>query len=262
MRPEDELRSTTPASNTAGRRAFLGLIGAGIAGVAGAASAGAAEGTARHSALSTYPYLDRAAWGADESRRFQNGVERFPPAYYPVQTLTVHHTALDGGADHNVADPAALMRSLYRNMTGDDPLHTYGDFGYHFLIDEAGTVYEGRYSGDDGTAAFDAAGRLVTAAHIAGWNSGNLGIVVLGDFNNWSPSAATRESLTQLLASIAGPHDLDPLGTTNFVNPVSGGTRTVPTISSHGNWVSTDCPGTNLKSQLPSIRADVAALLA
>ncbi len=34
------------------------------------------------------------------------------------------------------------MRTLYRNMTGNDPTHNYGDFGYHFLIDEAGAVYE------------------------------------------------------------------------------------------------------------------------
>jgi N-acetylmuramoyl-L-alanine amidase-like protein len=271
MRTYGEPRPTAAHLPQVGRRGFLGLVGAGIAGVAGAAGA-AAEGTAAVGGSAAkaadcpypyldHPYLDRAAWGADESRRFQNGAERWPPAYYPLQTLTVHHTALADGSDHNVADPAAMMRSLYRNMTGNVPSQDYGDFGYHFLIDEAGAVYEGRYSGTDGTAAFDASGNLVTAAHIGGWNSGNLGIVVLGNFNNWSPTAAAQESLTQLLASIAGPHGLDPLGTTNYVNPVSGDTKTVPTISGHGNWAGVDCPGTNLKSQLPAIRADVAAIL-
>lgn len=260
MRTTGDPRPATALLPQVGRRGFLGLIGAGVAGVTAAGSAAAAP-VRRARPATAYPYLDRAAWGADESRRFQNGVESWPPAYYPLQTLTVHHTALDSGADHNTADPAALMRNLYVNMTGNDPAHTYGDFGYHFLIDEAGAVYEGRYSGTDGTAAFDASGRLVTAAHITGWNSGNLGVVVLGNFNRWEPTAAARDSLTQLLASIAGPHDLDPQGTTNFVNPVSGDTKTVPTISGHYNWAGVDCPGSNLISQLPCIRADVAALL-
>jgi hypothetical protein len=262
MRQENESHSTTRQFGPLGRRTFLGLVGAGVAGFTATGNAAASQWTGRRSYPSTtYPYLDRAAWGADESRRFPGGVEQFPPAYYPLQTLTVHHTALASGADHNTADPAAMMRNLYRNMTGNDPDHTYGDFGYHFLIDEAGAVYEGRYSGDDGIAAFDANGQVVTAAHIGGYNSGNLGIVVLGNFNNWAPTAAARESLTQLLASIAGPHQLDPHGTTGYVNPVNGTTKTVPTISGHGDWAAVDCPGANLISQLPSIRDDVAALL-
>ncbi|HST82675.1 MAG TPA: N-acetylmuramoyl-L-alanine amidase [Kineosporiaceae bacterium] len=244
------------------RRTFLGLVGAGLTGVTGMAGADAAEGSASTFNNPPFRYLSRADWGADESRRFgANGVESFPTAFYPLQTVTVHHSALAGGTDHNTADPAALMRNLYRNMTGDDPLHTYGDFGYHFLIDEAGTVYEGRYSGTDPIPAFNAAGQVVTAAHIAGWNSGNLGIVVLGDFNVWSPTEAAETSLTQLLALIAGPHQLDPHGTTNFVNPVNGALKTVPTISGHFNWVVTDCPGASLKAELPAIRDAVATLL-
>jgi len=31
------------------------------------------------------PYMSRAAWGADESWRFSNGVEDWPPDYFPVR---------------------------------------------------------------------------------------------------------------------------------------------------------------------------------
>ena len=261
MQQENGFRPEASGFGGLGRRAFLGLVGAGVAGAVGMPGAEAAQRKRKHTL--SYPYLDRAAWGADETRRFDaNGVEKFPPAYYPLQTLTVHHTALKSGIDHNATDPAAIMRNLYQNMTGGDASQNYGDFGYHYLIDEAGAVYEGRYSGDDGKPAVDATGQVVTAAHIAGWNSGNLGIVVLGNFNNWAPTTAAVESLTELLACIARPHQLDPHGTTNFVNPVSGATKTIPTISGHGDWVITDCPGTNLRSQFPAIRDGVAALLA
>ena len=38
-------------------------------------------------------YLSRAGWGADESLRFEpDGTEKFPTAFFDVQTLTVHHT--------------------------------------------------------------------------------------------------------------------------------------------------------------------------
>jgi len=91
MRTYGEPRPTAARLPQVGRRGFLGLVGAGIAGVAGAAGA-AAEGTAAVGGSAAkaadcpypyldHPYLDRAAWGADESRRFQNGAERWPPAY-------------------------------------------------------------------------------------------------------------------------------------------------------------------------------------
>jgi hypothetical protein len=239
-----------------------GVAGANAASSTTRGTAGAVEGTAPPFGNLKFPYLSRAGWAADESRRFNaNGVETFPPAYYPLQTVTVHHSALERETDHNVADPPALMRNLYRNMTGGNPVQTYGDFGYHFLIDEAGVVYEGRYSGADPEPAFDSSGQVVTAAHITGWNSGNLGIVVLGNFNAWSPTAATRESLVQLLALISGSRQLDPRGTTAYVNPVNGTRKTVPTIAGHYDWVVTDCPGASLKAQLPAIRDDVSALL-
>jgi len=200
-------------------------------------------------------YLSRTEWGADESLRFdENGVERYPQTYWPVQTLTVHHTAT-GNDD---PDPAATVRAIYRFQTIDED---FGDIGYHFLIDEAGRVYEGRYSGDDGIPGFDTAGRMVNAAHIAGFNAGNVGIVLLGNFVDRAPTTEARRTLTFLLAAIAGWHQLDPLGTVHYVNPISGATKTVSAISGHRDWAPTLCPGGVLYSMLDGIRADVARLL-
>jgi len=119
----------------------------------------------------------------------------------------------------------------------------FGDIGYRFLIDKAGRIYEGRFSGDDGIPGFDAAGRMVNAAHIAGFNAGNVGIALLGNFVDQAPTIAARRTLTFLLAAIAGWHRIDPLATVHYVNPISGATRTVSAISGHRDWAPTECPG-------------------
>ncbi|QNP68998.1 N-acetylmuramoyl-L-alanine amidase [Streptomyces roseirectus] len=204
-------------------------------------------------ARAAYPLVTRAAWGADESLRFTaGGTEIWPPEYYPLQTLSLHHTA-DGSSN---PDPAARVRAIYRN---DAVGKGYGDLGYHYLIDANGRVYEGRWSGTDGTPAHDAAGRLVTAAHIGSYNSGNLGIALLGTFTDTPVSAAARASLVQLLAELAARHSVDPLATVVYRNPVSGVTRTVAAISGHRDWAATQCPGT-LHADLPQLRRDVDQL--
>ncbi|MGW4898247.1 peptidoglycan recognition protein family protein [Kitasatospora sp. NPDC004240] len=196
-------------------------------------------------------YLSRAAWGADESKRFKNGVENSPAKYYPLQTLTVHHTDTPN-AD---ADPAATVRAIYEYhaVTLD-----WGDIGYHFLIDEAGRIYEGRWSGEDGLPAHDADGRLVTAFHTAGFNSGNLGVALLGTLTAQGPTEAARRSLTALLAVLSRTHGLDPQAGVTFVNPVNGVTRPVDMISGHRDWLATDCPGGVMYADLPALRTDVA----
>src|SRR5262249_24830334 len=142
------------------------------------------------------------------------------PAYFPVQTLTVHHTA---GANSD-PDPAATVRAIYFFHT---ITRGFGDIGYHLLIDEAGTVYEGRWSGTDRVPVFgpelgpDGRPQMVNAAHVGGFNSGNIGVALLGDFTNQLPTSAARRSLTLVLAVLAGVENLDPLATTRYVNPIS-----------------------------------------
>ncbi|WP_406096253.1 peptidoglycan recognition family protein [Kitasatospora purpeofusca] len=198
-------------------------------------------------------YLSRAAWGADESKRFKNGVENSPAKYYPLQTLTVHHTDTPN-AD---PDPAATVRAIYEYhaITND-----WGDIGYHFLIDEAGRIYEGRWSGDDGIPGFDANGNAVTAFHTAGFNSGNLGVALLGTLVNQQPTAKARQSLALVLSLAARTHGLDPQAHVTFVNPVNGVTKPVDLISGHRDWLATDCPGGVFYGTLPALRAEVAAL--
>jgi hypothetical protein len=188
----------------------------------------------------------RASWGADES------LMSWAPEYYAAQKLTVHHTA----TANNDPDPAATVRAIYRYHAVD---RGWGDIGYHYLIDESGRVYEGRWSGTDGDPAHDPSGAVVTAAHVGGYNSGNLGIALLGTLSSQPPTAAARTALEGLLRDLTARHGIDPQGTGLYTNPVNGVTKTVPNISGHRDWEATECPGGAFYAALPSIRAAVAS---
>ncbi|MGM1062212.1 peptidoglycan recognition protein family protein [Saccharothrix sp. Mg75] len=204
-------------------------------------------------------YLSRAAWGANESLRFaEDGSERYPLAYFPVQTLTVHHTALQVGPD-----PAADVRAIYHDHT---ITQEFGDIGYHLLIDPAGRVYEGRHSGVDGVPVFgpdlpNGVPQMSNAAHVGGFNAGNVGVCLLGDFTSGEPTRAAGDALVKVLALLSMACGLDPLGRTDYVNPVNGATATVDTISGHRDWLATECPGNAFHPHLPEVRARVAGLL-
>lgn len=190
--------------------------------------------------------VTRCEWGADES------LMTWAPEFYPTQKLTVHHTATANGD----VDPAATVRAIYRYQAVD---RGFGDIGYQYLIDEGGRVYEGRYSGPDSYPAHDASGvNVVTAAHIGGFNSGNTGIALLGTLTEVDPAPAARGALENLLGELSARHSLDPHGTSQYVNPVSGVTKMVANISGHRDWAATECPGGTLYAKLPAIR-DAAA---
>lgn len=211
-------------------------------------------------AQAAVPCRSRADWGADES------LMTWTPEYSGVQVLTVHHTdTLNGDGD-----PAATVRAIQRYHAVE---RGWGDIGYQYLIDQAGVVYEGRYSGssrscltaggDGSDFGHDGAGQGVTAAHVGGMNSGNLGVALLGTYTSVLPPAAQRSALEAELAELAGRHGIDPERLdVAYVNPVSGATRTVAAISGHRDWLATECPGGALYAQLPSIRTNVKARLA
>ena len=220
--------------------------------------------------------LSRAEWGADESLRFsKRGVELWPATFEPVRVMTVHHTA----TANNDADPAATVRAIYYYHT---VTNNWGDIAYQYLIDEAGVVYEGRWSGEasipcgeggDGSdfGHDETTGELVTGGHAYCYNRGNLGVALLGDFTSVQPKAAARASLEALLAENGIRHGLDPFGTVFYEAPndMAACTDTpdanIEAIAAHTDWPdpagATACPGATFYPQLPSVRANVALLV-
>lgn len=146
----------------------------------------------RGAAHAAPPCRSRADWGADES------LMTWSSTYYGVQVLTLHHTDT-ANAD---ADPAATVRAIQRYHSVE---RGWGDIGDQLLVDAMGVLYEGRYSGvsrscltagGDGTDfGHDDAGNGVTAAHVSGMNSGNLGVALLGTYSEVLPPAVQRSAV-------------------------------------------------------------------
>jgi hypothetical protein len=221
---------------------------------------GAPRATAVAAATVSQPkVIPRVDWGADESLRYDAaGKEIWPPAFYPVQKLLVHHTATQNG-DPN---PAATVRSIYYYHA---VTQGWGDIGYNFLIDEQGRIYEGRHTFDypsgSSPTGQDASGRGVTAAHAVGFNSGTVGIALLGTLTDRDATPAARDALEQLLAWEAGEHAIDPQGSSLYTNPVNGTQKTFANIAGHRDVGATECPGGVFYATLPTIRSDVATML-
>lgn len=207
--------------------------------------------------------ISRAEWGADENLRFgPNGSEAWGPTeFWPSQKLIVHHTA----GSNNDPDPAATIRSIYYYHT---VTQGWGDIGYHFLIDEAGRIYKGRYSGPAGTRTADtvsgenAAGHGVTAAHSYQFNSGTVGVALLGTLTTQDATASARSALVEHLAWEAEHHNIDPNGRSEYVNPVNGTRKVFDNIAGHRDVSATECPGGKFYETLPGLRTSVASRIA
>ena len=216
----------------------------------------------------------RADWGADESiTGWEQGDVR---EFFPAQVVTVHHTAT---SNTSTQDYSATMRAI---LTYHVKSNGWSDIGYQYLVDRNGIVYEGRSAGstvsclDGGGDGSDFAhqagtGNIVTGAHVGTYNSGNIGVALMGCFNasggctgDTTVPAGSVGGLEPLLADLADRHSLTPMGTVEYVNPVTQLEATMPTITTHQDWPSaaTACPGDNLHPQLPTIREAVAQLSA
>lgn len=194
-------------------------------------------------AVAKPPVVSRTAWGSADGQG-----SRVPPAYYPVNHMTVHHSADSNSLYPGQTNWAARVRAIWSFHT-----HTrgWGDVGYNYLIDPNGVVYEGRAGGDDAVGFHDTA------------NYGSMGVVMIGTYSSVAPTGTSQDSLVKLLAWKASQKDIDPLGrsyyygcaNSRFCAPFNAG-GIVDNIAGHRHVTPghTTCPGDALVSVLPSIR--------
>ena len=100
-------------------------------------------------------------------------------------------------------------------------------------------------------------------AHAQGFNTGSVGVAVIGDFGSTGITSAARAALVSLIAWRLDLDHVDPLSSVVRVssgNPryASGRAVTLRAVSGHRDVYPTSCPGQSLYAQLPSIRDAVA----
>jgi hypothetical protein len=153
--------------------------------------------------------VTRAQWGA---RTAKNNSSVHTP-----NKITIHHTAgvnrITGGAG------VKGIQDYHMNTKG------WSDIGYHFLIDQDGTIYQGRPENRVG-------------AHVLNQNTGNLGVSLMGDFMTTAPPDAQMKAAAHLVRYLSKKYNIG-LNRTN--------------VKGHGERMSTDCPGTILRGQLDKL---------
>lgn len=195
------------------------------------------------------PVISRAAWGADESYRFDGqGHEIWPRDYETARAIFVHHTATSP-----TSDPAVAMRSIYYYHA---VTLGWGDIGYHYVVDQFGNIYEGRYGTEQG-------GQLVVAGHALGYNLGTLGISMIGNYQDGSPPTGAVQGLQEMVAWQAARYGIDPFAsvwlTAQGAHPDRWFDDALMGHRDSHNPARTSCPGDFLYSQLPAIRSYVAS---
>jgi len=200
--------------------------------------------------------ISRAQWGADESM-----VRDAPEFSDTIKVGFVHHVVQSN--DYSPNQSAAIMRDVYSWFVDGQGVN---DFGYNFMVDRFGRIFEGRKGSIEGA---------VIGAHTSGFNRDSFAVSFMGNSDNLNPNKAQGQKIIdaygRIIAWKLAQYHRNPLGTAVLTSAGPGpgqGTTSmywpgqkvrVPTILGHGNIGSTACPGKFLRTSLDAIRTSVTA---
>lgn len=172
--------------------------------------------------------IDRATWGAAEPAIAGSEEGFYDPVLNPggwyiypeplkdfLNTLIIHHTA------SLINDNPLAVQSTHMNDAG------YADIAYQYLINKQGVIYEGRSIN-------------VRGSHTGGHNTGTVGIVLFGNFEDEEPTTLQLCSLKRLSTWLKVTYDLTHLAGHSDFQPLE-----------------TVCPGQHLEDKLKSIASDL-----
>lgn len=167
--------------------------------------------------------ISREEWGAEEPKNSYS--------YHPYfDKLTLHHAACCSADDLEEGKAQVYwIQDFHQNGRG------WNDIGYHFLVDRAGNIYQGRPE-------------TVIGAHVGGANTGNIGVCLLGCYHPPEVSCfqtitpESRQSIVELFS---------------WVSDTYGQSPTV--LLGHRDYFGTTaCPGDNIWIELPRFRAEIS----
>ncbi len=172
--------------------------------------------------------VNREAWGALQpnhearteggfySEENPNGWRVYEESLSEIyRTVVVHHSAFYEGTDLRTL---AEVQRLHREDRG------WADVAYHYFVGRSGLLYEGR-------------ALAVRGSHVGGYNTGSLGICLLGNFMEQEPTDAQILSAQRLLVWAAKALALTHIAGHQSFNP------------------ETECPGINLTPYLMQFAA-------
>lgn len=151
---------------------------------------------------------------------------RMTPAK-PYYRITIHHDGMDSFTTTDKGATATRLEQIRQAHLGRSP-EPFGDIGYHYLIDPAGRVWQGRPLQWQG-------------AHVAKTNEGNLGICCLGNFQQQRPTEAQVAALDRFIIQQMSKY----------------GVR-ASNVYTHRELGPTVCPGNMLQSYLEMSRTSGA----
>jgi hypothetical protein len=145
--------------------------------------------------------------------------------------ITIHHSSQIGEPQNRPATAIAIQNAHFDHIGSSGP---GADIGYHFIIDGNGSIYEGRPLG-------------IKGSHVPGFNGGNVGIVIAGDFQRtWplgdTPTPAQLTSLNALVDALAARFGITSVGLHQERSKQAK------------NGEETDCPGSRLIDNLERLR--------
>ena len=172
--------------------------------------------------------ITRAEWGAKNPKYDYSNHPYF-------NKMTLHHAA--GWGAKTLDEGKAAVKSIQEfHQDG----RGWSDIGYHFLVDMAGNIYQGRPE-------------TVLGAHVGGANTGNIGVCMLGCYHPPETSIpcfdemtySSEQSLIKLYAWISDTYGVEP-----------------KLLKGHRDYFgTTSCPGNNVWSTLPQLRSEISLFI-
>ncbi len=137
--------------------------------------------------------------------------------------ITIHHDGMTSFTSTSKSAAASRLETIRKAHLRRDG-GRWGDIGYHYAIDPAGRLWEGRSLKWQG-------------AHVKAKNEGNIGVVVLGNYEKQSLNRAQSAAIESTLKLLMKKHSV----------PVSR-------VRTHQEWTATACPGKSLQRLMITIR--------
>lgn len=144
-----------------------------------------------------------------------------------VGAITIHHDSLPSTTLRRKDECARRLEAIRRRHVNDEK---WADIGYHFIIDPMGRVWEGRPL-------------WLQGAHVKDHNPHNMGVMVMGNFEEHRPTGEALDALERFVASQMHRYRI----------PLSR-------VYTHQELMPTACPGRNLQRYMVASRSMTGGL--